>query len=296
MKNTRHIIFIALACCHKPYILPISIVYNFRIAQITKQSIFEPNDKEHQLVGLIFDQYRKKYNGTFQNFVGGLGSYIYDYNSYYFRVDGAVSHIKETVEEVTTFSGTETDDILFTFGKNRQVDERNSVTLSGLFGVPTHRIYRLHHVDFGYSQVGLGIQLDGSYKLNMIDSFLYGIRYIYFVPRNALDPQESRHKFTIGNIADLLLAYKKNWSTHGFECGYTLRSRFGSHAHPPYDDIMKKTDYVRSNFYGALKYKFKTEDTAQRLILYLSYGFDHTPKIYGNKYIVTIWGSWSISF
>ena len=59
--------------------------------------------ENNQLMALIFDQYRKKYNGTFQNFVGGLGSYIYNFDSYYFRIDGAVSHIKETLMMLLLF-------------------------------------------------------------------------------------------------------------------------------------------------------------------------------------------------
>lgn len=296
MKKTSHSLIFLFLCLFIQNLLSLSVVYNFRIAQITKQPIFEPGDKKHQYIGLFFDQFRKKYNGTFQNYIGGLGSYIYNFESYYLRVDGAASHIKETVDKITTFSGTETDDILFTIGKNSVIDSRTSVTISGLFGVPTHRIFRLQHVDFGYSQIGLGAQMDGSYAVSNLSSFLYGIRYIYFVPRNALDPADHTHRFTIGHISDLLIAYKKNWNDRGVECGYTVRSRFGAHARPSYEDISKKTDYVRSNFYGALKYKFLKENTAHRLIIYLSYGFDHSPKTYGNKYIVTAWGSWSISF
>ena len=144
-------------------LLAISMVYNFRIAQITKQPIFEKTmEREHSLIALIFDQYRKKHDDIFQNFIGGLGSYIYDFEPYYFRTDFAVSHIKEVTDHVTTFSGTETDDILFTIGRNFILDDRTTVTLSGLFGIPTHRIFRLQHIDFGYSQIGLGIQSDGS--------------------------------------------------------------------------------------------------------------------------------------
>ena len=48
--------------CILPYTLfPISEVYNFRIAQITKQPIAENKHKEHIAILLPFDQIKKKY-------------------------------------------------------------------------------------------------------------------------------------------------------------------------------------------------------------------------------------------
>lgn len=277
---------------------PISMVYNFRIAQVTKQPIHEEGTaKHHTLVALGFEQCRQKRNHIFQNYAGGLGSYIYNFDTYYFRIDGAFSNIKEVTSGITTFTGTEADDILFTAGKNFIINENTRWTFSGLFGVPTHRIYRLQHSDFGYSQIGLGIQFDAATALNDESALLYGARYIYFVPRKALDSLDESHRFTIGNIGDLLLAYKNNWNKkNGIELGYTARFRFGAHISPNLDDIVKKTNYIRSNFYIVYKYRFIWNDTFNRILYYLSYGFDHKPRLYGNKYIVTIWVSWNISF
>lgn len=298
MKYTLYVWLLFFSIMHIANLFGISMVYNFRIAQITKQPIqLDHKQRNNVVVALLFDQFRRKYNGTFQNFAGGLGSYIYDSGSYYFRTDFAVSHIKETVDHVTTFAGTETDDILFTAGKNFILNKRNVITLSGLFGVPTHRIYRLEHVDFGYSQVGTGVQIDGSYAFNSKSNFLYGGRYIYFVPRNARDALENKYKFTLGNVGDLLVAYKNNWQPqYGIEFGYTMRSRFGAHIRPNLDDVVKKTNYLRSNFYGVYKYKFSLNTTFNRLLFYAAYGFDHKPKIFGQKYIITFWTSWNISF
>lgn len=275
----------------------ISIVYNFRIAQITKQPIFEKTtDKERILVALIFDQFRKKHTGVRQQFLGGLTSFIYDFSSYYFRTDFAVSHIKEKLNGITTFSGTQTDDILFTFGRNFVIDNRNVITLSGMLGLPTHQIDRLRHIDFGYSQIGTGIQVDGSFDLNQIDTLLYGARYIYFVPRNAKDTADETFRFTLGNIVDFLAAMKKKWNQHGFEFGYTARFRFGAHINPDLDDIVKRANYIRSNFYGVYKYKFIINNVLNRLLFNISYGFDHAPKRFGNAYVITLWASWNISF
>lgn len=276
----------------------VSMVYNFRIAAITKQPITESSENKNSttIVALLFDQYRKKYNDVKQNFVGGLGSFIYDFQPYYFRTDFAVSRIKEkNSNQVTTFSGTETDDILFTVGRNFVINHV-PITLSGLFGVPTHRIYRLQHIDFGSSQFGTGIQLDGQYGLNQVSFILYGARYVYFIPRKAWDNFGIKHIFTLGNVADLLFACKNSWAKHGLEFGYTARFRFGAHIHPNLDDTVKKTNYIRSNFYIVYKYKFSVNNIPNRLLFYLAYGFDHTPKVYGNRYIVTLWTSWNISF
>lgn len=287
--------FIAFQHAH---LFSISMVYNFRIAQITKQPIFAPRQgRNNSIVALVFDQYRKKYNCIRQNFVGGLGSSIYNFDPYYFRIDTAFSHIKEqNSDRVTTFSGTETDDILFTLGRNFILNDRTEITLSGLFGVPTHRIYRLQHTDFGYSQIGTGIQLDGSLTLLNDTIFLYGARYIHFVPRTALDTICQKHTFTLGNIGDILLAHKNTWGKHGLEYGYTFRARFGCHISPHLDDIVQKTNYLRSNFYAVYKYRFLVKNVSHRFLLNIGYGFDHASKVFGNKYIVTLWASWNVRF
>lgn len=285
----------ALALSHA-HISAISMVYNFRIAQITKQPIVEQSPYRKHIILLPFEQWREKYNGPHQEFIGALGSFIYDSKPYYFRTDFAVSHIHETDACVTTFSGTETDDILFTVGRGFVVNKKTDITLSGLFGIPTHRIYRLQHIDFGYSQVGFGIQLDGIYALSNINTLLYGGRYIHFVPRSALDTECEKHKFTLGNIGDLFLGHKSNWGHQGFEFGYTFRARFGAKICPSLDEIIQKTNYLRSNFYAVYKFKFFINDHPSRLLFYISYGFDHKPKVYGNKYIVTVWSSLNISF
>jgi hypothetical protein len=295
MIAVRIILLFLLAA--QPFVQAISMIYNFRIAQVTKQAIFENSkEKRHELVFLIFDQYRRKYDAIKQQFVGGFGSYIYNYQSYYGRVDAAFSHIKETYEGVIQFSGTEADDVLFTVGKNIFLNQQSDLTFSGFLGIPTHRIFRLQHVDFGYSQIGLGLQCDGQYQCNKSSALLYGARYIHFIPRAALDSLDQRHIFTIGTIFDLLTAYKRSGKNQGIELGYTARFRFGAHASPPYDDIVTKTNYIRSNFYAVYKYKFIIGTTSQRLLFNIAYGFDHKPKIFGNKYIITLWGSWNISF
>ena len=278
----------------------ISIVYNFRIAQITKQTISnETRDNPAMLTALFFDLYQKKYTGDIsQNFIGGLGSYIYNFESSdYLRLDFAFSNIHEKAHQVTTFSGTEFDDILLTIGHNFQPTQQSKITLSGLFGIPTHPILDLEHVSFGYGQVGAGIQLDGSYQFkNNPTYFLWGTRYLGFIPRCAKTADENSYKFSIGNVGDLLVALKNNWNHHGLEAGYTARFNFGASVYPKYDDIVAKTNYTRNNFYVVYKYKFQKNNFLHRFLINAAYGFDSKPKQYGNKYIIMIWTSWSISF
>lgn len=280
-------------------LMGISIVYNFRIAQVTKQSIVESSPlKTNRIVALLFDQYQKKYQGgVTQNFAGAFASWIYNLEPYYLRIDGAFSDILQKTNHVTTFSGAETDDLLFTMGRNFKSFERNRTTISALFGVPTHEIFTLQHVSFGYSQVGMGLQLDGAYELAHQSDVLYGARLIYFVPRTArVICPDQEYLFSIGKIADILLAFKHNQGHHGFECGYTQRWDFGSHVSPVLDDTAAKIDYVRSNFYAIYKYNFLVNDLENRLLFNISYGFDQKPIRYGNKSIITVWASWNLSF
>jgi len=275
----------------------VSMVYNFRLAQITKQFQFDKEENNNStILFLFFDQFRKKYTNTAQNFIGGFGSFIRDYKSFYLRIDSAFSHTTEKKNKTVDFSGTQTDDILFSFGDNFFRNDKNIVTFTGLVGVPTHRILRLKHVDFGYGQFSIGIQLDGSYSFlqNHKNILLYGARYIYFVPGNAIDNDQKKHTFSIGNMVDLLIAHKNRWGDHSLEYGYSAKFRFGAKVFPKFDEIIEKTNYIRSNFYIAYSYKFLIKNITNKIFANLSYSFDHVPKKFGNKFIVVFWTSWNI--
>lgn len=275
----------------------ISIVYNFRIAQITKQPITDPeNVHDYSTIALIFDQYNKTRDHRFQNFVGGLGAFIYNFGQYYFRTDLAVSHIKAHTHDILTFTGTETDDLLFTLGRNFILGERKVITFSGLFGIPTHHVESLQHPQFGFGQVGTGLQLDGAYPIRRNGSILYGARYIHFFARDTQDDCHNTYNFSVGNVEDFLISYKTTWTPHGLEVGYTSRFQFGASICPNLADIVERTNYIRSNFYAVYKYKFSIRDVANRLLFNISYGYDHRSHEFGNQYIVTLWGSWNVNF
>ncbi len=296
MKYRIYICWLVFCVLISQKVAALSIVYNFRIAQITKQSLVEETGRHNTLVSLLFSQFRERHDRSRLNYVGTFGSYIYGFDSYYCRADFAVAGFEERRNHRTTFSDIETDDILFTVGRNFRIDKQRNITFSALFGIPTHKIFRLQHPEFGHGQIGTGLQLDGFYGLKPSSGFLYGLRYLSFVPREALDKTGGKHLVTLGNVGDVLVAYRHNWQQYGIEFGYTHRSRFGETISPPLDDKGKPANAQRSNFYLVGKYKFMRENVEHRLLCNISYGFDHRPALHGNKYVVGFWTSWNISF
>ena len=277
----------------------ISVVYNFRIAQITKQPITTKQDKHpYSLTALLFNLFQETYvNNIHENYCGGLVAFNYNIgSSYYIRTDFAVSHFNQVQQQVRIVEETESDDILVTFGRNFQPNDKSRVTLSGLVGVPTHSPFTLQRIPFGSGQVGVGIQLDGLYKLAKKTDFLWGTRYNYFIPRTAQDALENHYKFTTGSIADLLAAIQTSFSlAHGLEGGYAARWGFGARAWPVIP-ILARTNYQRNSFYLVYKYTILTPKTAQRLLFDVTYGFDSRPKELGYKNAVMVWAAWGMNF
>lgn len=276
----------------------ISVVYNFRIAQITRQRIAHPqNQKFNSLSALLFNFFQKgKYRDVRENYTGGLTTYNRNFKEkYYFRADLAAAHTHQTLENIRTVSATELDDILFTTGRNFEISDKSRVTLSGVLGLPTHAVNTLERAGFGVGQVGVGAQLDGLYKLAKPIDFLWGTRYNYFVPRSAFDATGNCYKFTIGSIADVLVALQtSNQLAHGLEVGYDARWGFGINACP----VIPKLDelnYMRNNWYLVYKYTFVTERVAHRLLLTFSYGSDARPKKLGYQAFM-VWGAWGVAF
>lgn len=274
----------------------VSIVYNFKIAQITRHQFFKADYNRHTGL-LLFEHFRERYDGTRQNFVGAFSSFVYNKDLYYWRVDGAVSHIDEKMGQTgITFRGTKTDDILFSAGKVHTLSDRANVTISGLFGIPTHKIFSLQHVDFGTGQVGLGIQCDGIYGLSPKDSIVAGGRYLYFIPRTALDPLCKKHRFSIGQGVDLLIAHSHIWRTSGIEYGYTVRFPFHSLICPAFAGLTHVPLPVESGFYFVYKHLFHTKNSTHGLLFNISYAFDHSHIPLANKHIFTVFAAWGISF
>jgi len=304
---------------HHSCIYTASMVYSFRIAQVTKQFQLDKEYDEQEnkqgnkqeeeqekkdapetsttLIGLLFGQVRKRPENVYRNYLGALGSFIYRYERFYSRVDSAFAHLTETQNHVTTFEDTQTDDILVSLGYNFFRTDYDLVNLTGLAGFPTHRIVRLQHPDFGYGQFSAGCQLDGShaFSLDYKTIFMYGLRYINFMPRSALDTENKKYEFTMGNFFDIFLANKHHIKSHTLEYGYTTRFRFGPFIAPPLDDVVERNKLIRNTFYFLYKYDFAVCDVNNSFLVNLSYGFDSKPK-FGNKYLITLWASLNTTF
>lgn len=292
--KSKYLLFFGLLAFNKIY--PVSIVYHFRIAQITKQPIQGHIDTQHLAIALFFDQVMKRYSGNLlKNFAGNLDAFIYNFKPYYLRADFAYAYVLETINSKLEFSGVETDDILTTVGRNFHLNDKTKITLSGLFGFPTHKNNYLQHAQLAYAQVGLGPQVDGIYKLKEKDTFIWGLRALYFIPRNALDAYKQNHKFTIGTLSDILIAYKHDWTNQDIEFGFTQRFQLGASISPSLDHIIPETNYIRSNFYFAYKYKFLIRNIHNRITCDVAYSFDNTPKKYG-FHIFIGWITWTVAF
>lgn len=277
----------------------LSIVYSFRIAQVTRRPILEKSEqKPNNISALLFDLFQKTHCFNIrENYAGGLLTHNYNFaQNYYLRTDFAVSHVNQTVNKVPNVNVIEPDDILFTLGRNFKVSPKSSVTPSVLFGIPTHSVFNLQRVGFGVGQVGIGAQIDGLYRLDKNIDFLWGGRYGYFLPRTAQYINGDCYKFTIGSIADLLVAFQtSNPLSHGIEAGYDARWGFGVKACPNNIPNLDLLNYMRHNFYLVYKYTFLGKRAAHRFLLNISYGFDVKPKAYGYD-AVMLWAAWGVAF
>lgn len=296
-KNIFARILMLLLITEAP-ISALSVVYNFRIAQITRQTIGQQTEKRPNSLGiLLFDLFQKMHGFNIrENYAGGLLTYNRDIAKHcYLRTDFAVSHVHQTSNCATTVEVIEPDNILFTAGRNFTPTQKMKITLSGLLGIPTHNVNTLQRVGFGVGQVGVGVQLDGLCKITKPVDFLWGARYNYFIPRSAFDTQGICHKFTVGSIGDVIVALQtSNPLSHGLEVGYSGRWGFGVSATPAIANL-DLLNYMRNNVYAVYKYTFLRKHFAHRLLLNVSYGSDAKPKRYGYD-AVMIWGSWGISF
>jgi len=279
-----------------------SIVYNLRVAEITKRQTIGQTQKHPFITAVsFFDTYRKTYNDLFQNFIGGLGTFIYSTDHLCLRVDGAFAHAFQTFESVSSRT-TQLDDILVSLGYSNPISKNTQITFSGLLGIPTHKEESFLHVQFGTAHVGLGFQIDNSwvYSKNKKHLLFGAARLVHFFPRSTEIPiltQLRPYKFSAGNLGDILIAHHSRWSAkHQLEVGYNLTSLFDTILHPLIANVTNQINFIRNSFYASYLYGFPCHGKPSALILALSYGFDHKPKIFGLKYSVTAFLSWGINF
>lgn len=294
-------LFFTITLCALTSLNPVSIVYNMRIAEISKRQQLTPNMKRHNVLAQTsFGQWRELKNGFKQSVYGAIASYIRSAESFYFKVDGAVGRVKNNVL-IRTVKRTQTDDILFTGGYSHAVGEYARFTYSGLFGIPTHRDFILDLAQFGTGHVGIGGQFDTSYAYvaDRSNVLLFATRLVHFFPRNisshdpCLQPlyQCREYNLSPGNIVDVYVAHQTNWGTKNrLEFGYDA-SFLGLNADikPEIIDFSGSLLYIRNSFFGAYSRRIPVRSTQIGIIAGLSGGFDSRPCIVGNRYMLTAW-------
>lgn len=301
-------LFLATALFDFATLYGVTIVYNMRIAEITKRQQLTPNMKRHNILGqTTFGQWRELKNGFKQSAYGAIASYIRSAQSFYFKVDGAVGRVKNNIL-TTIIKRTQTDDILFTGGYGHAVGKRARLTYSCLFGVPTHRDFILELAQFGTGHVGLGAQIDTSYAYSADRSnVIFGAaRLVHFFPRNiqshdpCLQPLYQCHEYNLspGNIADIYIAHQTNWAKKNrLEFGYDASFLgISSRIKPEITDFSGSLLYIRNSFFGAYSRRIPLKNTQMGIITGLAGGFDSRPKIVGNRYMLTAWFLWGILF
>lgn len=274
----------------------ISIVYNIKIAETTKRQPFEKNGTHPSTIAVTpFDQYRNKYSGARQNYGGSMFSYIYSPEGYFARVDFAVAQVNT---DHGTFVKTETDDLVCSGGYSFAAHDRAKFTISGLFGVPTHKDRSITEAQFGFAHIGLGAQFDGSLifsKHNPDHSLRFAVRGIEFFNRK-IKVDSYSFNFTYGTLVDLYLALHINNGNNRVDFGYNPTFLVASSIKPFLQDAVKQTEFKRNSFFGVYKHRFSFKKHPSAAVIALSYGFDLEPLDFGNKRIITIWGMWSIAF
>ncbi len=304
----KKLIVIILTVFYCFYAQAISIVYNMRIASITRrQHANEPGKHEHALLGTPFGQWRALKTGTQQHDSGMLGSYIYGKPSYYIKVDTAIGHIASNVAlpadtRVVHVAHKQWDDLLFTGGYGYQLGSNGRIAYSALFGIPLHRDYIVEFAQFGTGHVGIGGQIDTAHAFGDSHTIFFALRGIYFVPRNAywknpcLAPllERSCYDVKLGTLFDIFISHQVRWAqANRFEYGYDATFAPTSSIKPSLiDDI----SFIRHSFFGVY---FRTVPFLGRptgFIIGLSGGFDSKPRLFANTYHLTLWGSWGVAF
>jgi hypothetical protein len=294
--------------------MSVSIVYNMKIATITRRQKFE-DDKIQQfhnlLSGTPFAQWRKTQNGNFkQNSYGVLGSYIYSKENHYLKIDNAIGRITShitTDNNSLKISKSQTDDLLFTGGLGHQIGSRVRCAYSGLFGLPTHRNHLLEFSQLGIGHVGLGGQIDCAYNYleNNNNIIFSAIRLIHFFQRtvevrdNCLKPLYTYNRYNLkpGNLADIFISHQTTWNKQNrFEYGYDLTLGFGANICPAIFNFASTAKLIRNSFFAVYSRFIPIHEVPSGIIIALSGGFDSKPKLIGKNYFLTVWGLWGFAF
>jgi hypothetical protein len=297
--NRKKLIAALYALCSIITLQSITIVYNLRISQITRRQVITGNPS--LFLANLFQQWFKSRYGLKQRDIGVLTSYIHTGTSWYVKVDGALAHVRNTLN-CTTITRNQTDDILLSGGYGITPSEGTRVTFSGHLGIPTHKDTILEGIEFGTGHYAIGAQIDGSqaYKLGRPHFLLGAVRIIHFFPRtiasdNPALPQ--RYNFGLGNLVDIYLAHQTNWNMrHRIEFGYDGVWGFGANIRPAIANFGATIHFMRNNVFASYAHRIKAFNQPSAVLLTVSYGADTGKNPFGRAYIVTIVGSWAINF
>lgn len=296
-------LLIILCYYHPLFSIKTSIVYNMRVSTITKALRFN-NSKQNVFIELPFGQWRKYSDGDKQDDYGLMNSYIYQRPPYYIKIDGAFAWIRSR-KKTSTVARTQTDDLLFSSGYCHKFGDKGSITASGILGIPTHRDYSLEGIQFGTGNVGLGAQLDGSYRYGNNKNIIFpAFRYIYFIPRNAqqkttaVDPYPcNQYKIKLGSLIDIFISYMRVWNdVNKFEVGYSPTFNVGDSVEPFIDHFSATEETIRQSFFGVYERAFNIKKMKNNIVIALSGGFYNTPKDHRALYHLTSWLAWSLFF
>jgi len=304
----------------------ISPVYNLRISESTKRQHGEFNPERPSLGTItLYTTARQQYIGTHQNAIGLLPTLIYTTESAYLRVDWSFGHVSDRINSnMISRSHTQTDDLLFSAGYSYAPNQQTKLTLSGLFGLPTHQDKSLLpypgttllETQIGVGHVGLGIQLDGEFRFAPLrtsigHSIRAAARLIHFFPRivptpamiNILYPTHPIFSLYPGDLLDIFLGYHITIRHHAFETGYNPSFLFHSRICPIISGFNRAANYTRSSFYIFYKYGFSMHNHESAIAIGVSGGFDNTrgsdsqgQRPFDNRYILTGWLGWGLSF
>ncbi len=290
------------------FFYPISIVYNLKIAEITKRQAFEDRFSQPSTIAVTgIEQFRQTYDGRQQNIASALGTYIYLPKNTYFRIDAAVGNIRQKYgpdPEQTTFHKTQTDDILFSFGQTFVTGKKTRATTSLMVGIPTHRDFTFYKgLQFGTGHFGFGGQFEASHSYwhNTLSSttIIGALRFIHFFPRCVCIPLlEEQFRFGLGNLVDLFIAHLAKFRKNRIEFGYNPSFAFNAYLDPcrSLNGLLDSSSFIRSSFYIAYKRLFLIHTYPSAITAAFSYGFDHKPKTVGIKNQFTVWSTWGINF
>jgi hypothetical protein len=137
------VLFFVFSFCGTFLSYGVSLVYNLRIAEITRNQAHILKEGSPSIVTpTLFTQFRKDDQNTTE-FVGGLlGTYIYTQDFFYFKVAAAGGNVHAKACDGTVLSQTQADDVLFSAGYGHDFGEQLRMSASLHLGISNTLRYK----------------------------------------------------------------------------------------------------------------------------------------------------------